>query len=97
VADAVNIGADVSASLSALAVLALFVAVGVAMIWRPRYFVARFVKNTTARWPRRERPTSADLAKVSDSDVLFWRGFGVFWLLLLLFMLWAGSGSRGSG
>jgi hypothetical protein len=62
-----------------LALCVLFIALGVTMIWKPRFFVMRFVKNSSVRWPRRERPTESDLAAVSDSDVMFWRVFGIAW------------------
>jgi hypothetical protein len=38
--------------------------IGFVMVTRPRFFVARYVKTTTAQAPRRERPTQDDLAKV---------------------------------
>jgi hypothetical protein len=44
--------------------------IGFVMVTRPRFFVARYVKTTTAQAPRRERPTQDDLAKVKPGCCL---------------------------
>jgi hypothetical protein len=77
---------DVVAAV-AVASMILVGLVGLVMVTRPRFFVARYVKMTTAQAPRRERPIQDDLAKVKPGDVVFWRFLGCLWLAFVVFFI----------